>query len=266
MNVRAPLLVAICLSALSAAQAEERRTFQASIDVLTAPQKEKMNGRSWHEGCPVPLDDLISIRLSYVGFDDAVHDGVLVMHRKLAKETVEIFGELFAVGFQIERMQPYEDFPTGDVGASNGTVSFNCRQAEDNPKIFSSHAYGIAVDLNEMTNPYHDPKIGWSPAGSNGDLSRSAPGLLTAESEAVKIFMRHGWIWGGLLDPPDYQHFGKITLGRRQSFTAACLGEPIATCAKIGWLIAGHVDHIRIAARIVGCRMGGRRGMSPDVH
>ena len=38
-------------------------------------------------------------------------------------------------------------------------------------------------------------------------------GLLAADSEAVKIFMRHGWIWGGLLNPPDYMHFCKITVG-----------------------------------------------------
>ena len=63
-----------------------------------------------------------------------------------------------------------------------------------------------------MTNPYDDPK-GWWPAGSDGNRDRSAPGLITADSEAVKIFMRHGWIWDGLLDPPDYMHFGKVTVG-----------------------------------------------------
>ena len=210
--MRAPLLLGICLSALGAAQADEARTFQASIEVLTPDQREKMSGRSWHEGCPVPLDDLVSIRIDYVGFDDAVHDGVLVVHRKLAKETVEIFGELFAAGFKIERMQPYEDFPVGEYAASNDTVGFYCRPAQDDPKDFSSHAYGISVDINPLTNPYRDPK-GWWPAGSNGERNRSAPGLLTADSEAVRIFMRRGWIWGGLLDPPDYMHFGKVTLG-----------------------------------------------------
>ena len=110
-------------------------------------------------------------------------------------------------------MQPYEDFPIAKSKSSNDTVGFYCRPAEDNPKIFSSHAYGISVDLNPMTKPYHDLNTGWSPAGSNGDRNRSALGLLNAESEVVKIFMRHGWIWGGLLDPPDYMHFGKITLG-----------------------------------------------------
>ena len=191
--MRAPLLVAIGLSALSAAHAEQARTFQASVDVLTPAQRDKMKGRSWHEGRPVPLDDLVSIHLNYVGFDDAVQDGVLVVHHRLAKETVEIFGELFAPGFPIERMQPYEDFPIGEYGASNDTVGFYCRPAEDNPKIFSSHAYGISVDVNPMTNPYHDPQ-GWSPAGSNGDRNRSVPGLLNAESEVVRIFMWYDWI------------------------------------------------------------------------
>jgi hypothetical protein len=91
-------------------------------------------------------------------------------------------------------------------------VGFYCRPAEDNPKIFSSHAYGNLVDVKPMTNPYHDPRV-WSPAGSNGDRNRTVPGLLNAESEVVRIFMRHGWVWGGLLDPPNYMHFGKITLG-----------------------------------------------------
>jgi hypothetical protein len=68
MNVRWLLLLAICLSSQMAAQAAPSRTFQASIDALTAAQREKMDGRSWHEGCPVPLDDLVSIRFDYVGF------------------------------------------------------------------------------------------------------------------------------------------------------------------------------------------------------
>jgi hypothetical protein len=210
--VRALLLLTMSLLATTTAQADEARTFKASIDALTTVQKEKMNGRSWHEGCPVSLDDLVSIHLDYVGFDNTVHDGVLVIHRKLAKEAIEIFAELFAARFPIEWMQPYEDFPIGEYGASNDAVGFYCRPAQDDPKIFSSHAYGISVDINPMTNPYHDPR-GWWPLGSNDDRNRSAPGLLVADSEAVKILMRHGWIWDGLLDPPDYMHFGKVTVG-----------------------------------------------------
>jgi hypothetical protein len=171
-----------------------------------------MNGQSWREICPVPLDDLVSIHLKHVGFDNAVHDGVLVVHRKLAKETVEIFGELFAAGFPIERMQPYEDFPVGEYAAHNDTVGFYCRPAQDNPKVFSSHAYGHigGHQLDDKSISRSEglvaSRLKWRPQSLG---ARAA----TAESEAVKIFMRHGWIWGGLLDPPDYMHFSKITVG-----------------------------------------------------
>lgn len=187
LDVRAVLLLAVCIPALGPARADEARTFKATVDVLSPVHREKMNGRSWQEGCPVSLDELVSIQLNYVGFDGGVHDGVLIVHRKLARETIEIFGELFAAGFRIERIEPYEEFPTGEYAAHNDTVGFYCRPAQDNPRVFSSHAYGISIDVNSKTNPYHDPR-GWWPAGSSGDRDRSAPGLLNAGSEAVKIF------------------------------------------------------------------------------
>ena len=192
------------------------RTFQASIRDITPAEQEKMKGRSWLEGCPVKPADLASIHLNYIGYDSVVHEGVLVIHRRLANEVVEIFRELFNTGFQIERMQVYEDFPISQYAASNDTTGFYCRPAQDDPTIFSSHAYGIAIDINPMTNPFLDPVDGWWPDGSaaNAERHRVAPGLLTAESEAVKIFLRYGWAWGGMYQKhTDYMHFYKYTVG-----------------------------------------------------
>ena len=46
--------------------------------------------------------------------------------------------------------------------------------------------------------------------------------------------MRRGWIWGGLLDPPDYMHFGKVTLGEEANpLATARLGKSIATRAQL---------------------------------
>jgi hypothetical protein len=195
------------------AQTKPSRTFHAEIASIATPQRDKMTGRSWREGCPVSPDDLASVRMSYLGFDDEVHDGVLVIHRRLADEIVAIFRELFEAGFQIERMQPYEDFPIGEYAAQNVTVGFYCRPAQDDPGSFSWHAYGLAVDLNAMTNPFLDSKEGWWPKGANGERNRVAPGLVTAKSEAVRIFMRHGWAWGGIERKPDFMHFAKVTVG-----------------------------------------------------
>jgi hypothetical protein len=211
--MRALLIFAFCLLSSAAARSAPSATFQASIEPLSAAEQARMTGRSWKEGCPVPLGDLVAIRLDYVGFDHAVHDGVLVVHRRLAKEVVEVFHALFDAGCQIERMQPYEDFPIGEYAAHNDTVGFYCRPAQDDPNTFSWHAYGVAIDLNPRTNPYHDPR-GWWPKGSDGERERSAPGLISARSTAVQIFMAHGWAWGGLENSaPDYMHFGKVTIG-----------------------------------------------------
>jgi hypothetical protein len=212
MSVRVLSLVAICLALPAAAEADPSVAFTARIEVLTDAQRAKMRGLSWHEGCPVPLDDLVSIHLKHFGYDNAVHDGLLVVHRRVAKEIAAVFQELFAARFPIERIQPYEDFAVAEYALSNDTVGFYCRPAQDNPSEFSWHAYGLAIDINPMTNPYHDPK-GWWPKGSNGERARSASGLLNESSGAIRIFMNHGWQWGGWEVPPDYMHFGKVTVG-----------------------------------------------------
>ncbi len=212
MNARVVLSLAILIATAGLARTAWAEVFEAHIEALTPAQKEKMNGLSWHEGCPVPLDDLVSIRLNHFGFDNAVHEGVIVVHRRAAKEIAQAFGELFAIKFPIERIQPYEDFAVAEYASNNDTVGFYCRPAQDNPKDFSWHAYGLAVDINPKTNPYHDPR-GWWPVGSDGERNRTAPGLLNLDSPAVPIFMAHGWSWGGFDDPPDYMHFGKITVG-----------------------------------------------------
>jgi hypothetical protein len=211
------LLSAPGLAQTRPAQTAPTRTFQASIEAIPAAQKAKMNGTSWHAGCPVAPDDLASVRLTYIGFDHDVHDGVLVVHRRVAQEIVEIFRELFDAGFQIERMQPYEDFAVAQYAAYNDTVGFYCRPAQDDPSVFSWHAYGLAVDVNSMTNPFRDPKEGWWPKGSDGARDRAAPGLISAQSDAVRIFMRHGWAWGGIDKNPDFMHFAKITLGEESN-------------------------------------------------
>ena len=49
--------------------------FRAGTAPLTAAMRARMTGVSWHRGCPVALDELRLLRLSYWGFDHAVHPG-----------------------------------------------------------------------------------------------------------------------------------------------------------------------------------------------
>lgn len=206
-------LLASLMLLCGGARAEPVQTFQATIEPIGADQRARMTGVSWKEGCPVSPEDLRVIEMPYLGFDGGVHAGALVVHARVAQEVADIFEELFEAGFQIERMQPYEDFAIAEYAAQNDTAGFYCRPAQDAPSEFSWHAYGLAVDLNPMTNPFHDPKEGWWPAGSDGERNRSTPGLIGPNSEVVAIFMRHGWAWGGIDADPDFMHFAKITIG-----------------------------------------------------
>jgi hypothetical protein len=207
------VLLASMFSGDGVARAGPDQPFQATIGVIGAEQRDRMKGVSWTEGCPVGPDDLASISMNHIGFDGAVRDGVLVVHKRAADEIVAIFGELFAAGFRIELMRPYEDFAVAEYASHNDSVGFYCRPAQDDPSEFSWHAYGLAVDLNAMTNPFLDPKEGWWPKGADGERNRAAPGLIDARSEAVRIFMRHGWAWGGIEKNPDFMHFAKVTVG-----------------------------------------------------
>ena len=97
----------------------------------------------------------------------------------------------------------------------NDTVGFYCQPAQDDPGEWSSHAYGYAIDLDPLLNPFHDPKEGWWPpvaaknAARDGVAGKVAPG-----SVPFAIFAAHGWAWGGFYaGDEDYMHFFKVTGG-----------------------------------------------------
>lgn len=98
--MRTALLFAILgLGLMATGFASTSVSFDATVRPHAASERAKMQGRSWHDGCPVSLDDLLAIRLKYLGFDGEVHDGMLVVHKRVAAEVVEIFRELYRPRF-----------------------------------------------------------------------------------------------------------------------------------------------------------------------
>ena len=73
-------------------------------------------------------------------------------------------------------------------------------------------AWGRAIDINPMTNPYVKEETVLPPAGAARylDRTKSWPGSILADGYVVKIFEAAGWTWGGRWkDRQDYQHFEK---------------------------------------------------------
>ncbi len=190
--------------ALTATPASFQPVFRAGV---------AKHASSWHSGCPVPPADLRELEISYWDFGGLPRTGVLVVHRLVSAEVLEIFTELFHHGFLIQRMEPVDSFSGNDDLSmeANNTSAFNCRDTTGRPGVFSNHGWGRAIDINPLTNPYiNGPKV-LPPAGKAFlDRTRASPGSILAGSFIVNLFQKHGWTWGGSwTDHVDYQHFEK---------------------------------------------------------
>jgi hypothetical protein len=169
-----------------------------------------MDGVSWHPGCPVGMDQLRLLRVSYWGFDHEVHQGDLVVNASGAAPLSHAFGLLFAARFPIRQMRVVDDFGGDDERSmlADNTSAFNCRQVPGTT-VWSQHAYGLAVDVNPFENPeVRNGAVDPPAASAWADRSRSGPAMIRHGDAAWRAFSQIGWTWGGdWTSLRDYQHF-----------------------------------------------------------
>jgi hypothetical protein len=201
------------LVALLAAAVTAAAPFQAEV----GPVRWADLRHSYRAGCPVGPPDLRLVRLSYWGFDGRPHAGRIVVHRRVAGNVVAVFRRLYEVRFPIRRMVPVSAYRGSDEASSaaDNTSGFNCRAAVGSTTgSWSMHAYGQAIDVNPVENPY---LVGGRVLPPNGarfvDRGVRRPGMAFEGGVLVRAFDSVGWSWGGRWGgTPDYQHFS--TTGR----------------------------------------------------
>jgi hypothetical protein len=118
---------------------------------------------------------------------------------------------LFRARFPIRQMRPVSDFGGSDDAsmAADNTSGFNCRYVADTTN-WSVHAYGEAIDVNTLENPYLvDGRVEPPAASSYLDRSNLRRGMAAPGTEVNDAFAAIGWYWGGRFHSPDYQHFSK---------------------------------------------------------
>jgi len=156
------------------------------------------------------------VDLLYYSFDGKIHKGQLVIDERLAGDIREVFRVALASKFPINSVIPISDdrfFKDGKWNEddqsmfSNNTSAFNYRTVTAG-KSLSRHAYGFAIDINPVQNPYIKGKIVLPP---NAVYDTTKSGTLTYDSPVVRTFIRLGWSWGGNWKSlKDYQHFEKV--------------------------------------------------------
>jgi len=184
--------------------------FFASVQPVTTAEL----GASWHPGCPVGAADLRTMRISYWGFDGARHVGSIVVNRAVTGDVKVIFRALYRARFPIRRMEPVAGYGGSDDRsmAADNTSGFNCRYAvAPGPKRWSVHAYGEAIDVNTVENPYLEGGQVLPAAGAAyRNRSDVRPGMAEPGGVLVRAFALAGWQWGGRWTAsPDWQHFSK---------------------------------------------------------
>jgi hypothetical protein len=171
-------------------------------------------GSSWRAGCPVGPSQLRLLRLPFWGFDNRPHTGALVVRATVVPDVLKVFESLYRQRFPIRQMRPVDAFGGSDPAsmAADNTSGFNCRAAvAEGPAHWSVHAYGEAVDVNPVENPYLLGGEVMPPAGAAyRDRSVVRPGMAVPGGVLVRAFASVGWQWGGRwTNAPDYQHFSR---------------------------------------------------------
>jgi hypothetical protein len=208
------LAVAFAASWVPAApgRGAEPGAFHGRAERIDAETRARMTGVSWHRGCPVGLDRLRLLTVSHWGFDGDVHRGRMVVNRDAAKAMLAAMRVLFRLHYSIRQMRLVDAYGADDHRSmeADNTSAFNCRTVAGSGGVWSEHAYGRALDLNPVENPYVTGSGYVSPpAGAPfADRSRRAKGLIHGGGPVVAAFATVGWEWGGNWPwPRDYQHF-----------------------------------------------------------
>lgn len=222
------------LSGLEAGAIVEKATIDAqNPDVyftsseLTEVQKEAMNGKSYIENPDISYDDLRYIKVLHYNFYHQIQVGELVVNQAIAEDCRQIFMELFQEEYEINSMYLIDRYYEKDQ-ARNGeqvdissinddnTSAFHYRKIAGT-EVLSNHAYGMAIDINPLENPYvkeadlqQTVASPYKDYNSYKDRTAQRAHMISKDDACYRIFKAHGFQWGGEWNGnKDYQHFEK---------------------------------------------------------
>lgn len=197
-------------SLLTALSALHTMLLRPLIQPLPADVQAAMIGTSWREGCPIGLDELRLVLVPHLDARGQTRTGRLILHQDHAQPVAEVFVQLHASGFVVPSLRPAYEFGGDDdaMMRANNTSAFNCRPISGT-STWSEHAWGHALDLNPLWNPYVRGERVDPPEGREFvEREAGRAGTVIPGDAVVSAFAAIGWRWGGTWSRAlDYQHF-----------------------------------------------------------
>ncbi|MCC6831949.1 MAG: M15 family metallopeptidase [Thermoleophilia bacterium] len=212
--MRRLLAAAVAATALvaagPAAAAAPAPPFVGGVTPLSKAARQRMTPSVWRPGCPVGLGQLRAVLVTHRDLRGRVRRGVIVVHRDVARDVLGVFRTMYEGGVRIRRVRPIEAYGGDDFASieADNTSAFNCRAATGSTR-WSQHAYGRAIDINPIENPYISHGATSHRASEPYlDRRRARPGMAVEGGAMVRAFDAIGWGWGGRWgEPKDTQHF-----------------------------------------------------------
>jgi D-alanyl-D-alanine carboxypeptidase len=204
--MKAVLLVTATAVLAGASPSTPAPRFTGSISEVTRAELRY----SYRAGCPIGPSQLRRLDVSYWSFDGKRRLGSIVVRETAARRVLSVFRRLYAARFPIRRLRTVEAYKGSDDAsmAADNTSGFNCRFVEGTRR-WSQHAFGLAIDINPVENPYVSGSGVSPPAGRRFlDRSNRRRGMVVEGDVVVRAFASVGWSWGGRwTSSKDYQHF-----------------------------------------------------------
>lgn len=189
-------------------------------------------GKSLPEtGAEIDLSDIKYVQVLHKNFKGQTQVGELIVHKDLAVGVIKAFKELYYADYQIEKMYLIEHYwdkaaeiagsterdsvlkELDVVSMSDNNTSAFCHRRITGGKGWSNHAFGKAIDINPLYNPYVTSSGEVSPPNGKPYANRDSGmyHMILKDDVCYKAFMNNGYnSWGGnYTSPKDYQHFEK---------------------------------------------------------
>lgn len=158
---------------------------------------------------------LASLSVLHVNENGKTCKGVIICNKKIAKDLIDIFRNLYKARYPIHSIRPASEYGNDDERSmsDNNTSCYNPRRTRNGG--LSKHARGMAVDVNPLWNPcihISDRNAGLIEPKNAKRTRKSTPKepRIDKNDLCYRLFIRHGFKWGGAWKSlKDYQHFEK---------------------------------------------------------
>ena len=165
----------------------------------------------------ISREDLCFISLLHHDFEGAIRRGEMIVNVAIADDILYVFHQLYLAAYPIESIRLIDEYGGDDAlsMADNNSSAFNYR--ESSAGRLSQHAYGLALDINPLFNPYVALNSDYSIRKVSPEISeyyahreRSFPHKIAEDDITLLLFDERGFFWGGnWIYTKDYQHFQK---------------------------------------------------------